>query len=153
MVACVLIMYAYSLNLYDKNRHQTISFDQKMLMNPANEPPFVLNSSNYRLALGFYIKPNTTFLDISQSINSSSTVQIGLTKVTLSRDPSSGTVTQTNSSSVNLVPCSSDYFNGFKDSNTDYSFMSGLTNAYCLPTDLSIQLTSISENTMMYAVI
>jgi hypothetical protein len=72
-------------------------------------------------------------------------LRISLTQITLSRDPNNNNqVTQTNSSKIDLVPCSSDYFNGFKDANTDYTFMAGLPNAYCLPTNLSIQLTTIS---------
>ena len=27
-------MYAYSLNIYDINRHRTVSYDQKILVNP-----------------------------------------------------------------------------------------------------------------------
>ena len=110
-----------------------------------------LDSSNFGLAIGFYLKPNTSFLDVSAYINSTSNLGIKVTQITFTRDPTTNYVSQTNTSVTDFVQCSNTYFDNFKDSNTDYSFMSNLQNAFCLNPSTPLTLTASSNSAYHYA--
>jgi hypothetical protein len=47
-----------------------------------------------------------------------------------------------------MVPCTSDYFKGFEDNNTDYSFLSSVKNAWCIPKNLTLNITPTSSSTV-----
>lgn len=49
-----------------------------MLMDPDNTPPLQLNNTNFRLAVGFYMKPDFSFLNVGQYINSTVNSVIGV---------------------------------------------------------------------------
>jgi hypothetical protein len=91
------------------------------------------------------------FSDVSAFINSTSTVKIGLTLITQTRNQSNNNAITTTSTTTNLATCPGTYFDGFKDSNTDYNYISGLTRAYCLPSNLSITLSAFSSMQSKYA--
>ena len=120
-----------------------------MISDISKEPELVLNSSNFRLALGFYLNPNTSFINVSALVNTTSNIIITVSQINMLRD-SNNVLTQ-NETINRLVPCSNDYFDGFKDRNTDYSFLNGLPFAWCLPLNISLNLTAISsKNPMQY---
>lgn len=49
------------------------------------------------------------------------------------------------------MPCTSDYFSNFTDKNTDYNFLNGLQNGWCIPLNLTLNLTPIATaNYMQY---
>ena len=112
-----------------------------------NEAALVLNSSNFRLSLGFYLNPNGTYTNVSSILNTTSNVTIYVSQVTLTRANDS-TLTQ-NETLYSLEPCTTDYFTNFTDSNTDYSFLNGLENGWCLPTNVSFNLSPISTRDLM----
>jgi hypothetical protein len=74
-------------------------------------------------------------------------VVVLVTQVTLTRG-ANNLITQTTTNGT-LVPCNASYFNGFQDTNTDYGFITGLPNAFCLPSNMTFSLTAISARTTM----
>jgi len=135
LVLIVILMAFAAVNDFGERRNRTVSHNQYMITDTSLEPGLTLDSTNFRIALGFYIKPNTSFIDVSAYLNSTSNLGIKLTQTTLTRNINNNNyVTETNSTAVNFIQCAGTYFDGFKDSNTDYSFMSNLQNAFCLPT-------------------
>ena len=147
----IILMSVFTLNAYGQRRNRTISHEQ-YLVTDQNDPGLFLTSSNFRISLGFYIKPNTSFIDVAQYLNSTSNLAISLTMTTLTRDTANNNnLTISNSTKVDFSQCSSTYFDGFKDSNTDYTFMNNLQNAFCLPTSQVIELTSQSSTRYQYA--
>jgi len=120
-----------------------------MISDISNEPELVLNSSNFRLALGFYLNPNATLLNVSSLVNTTSNVIITVNQISMVRNISN--LLNQNETVYRLVPCTNDYFDNFKDKNTDYSFLNGLPFAWCLPLNISLNLTAISsKNPMQY---
>jgi hypothetical protein len=77
-----------------------------------------------------------------------SNVAVAIEQVTLTRN-SNGLLSRSINATV-LTKCPSNYFDGFKDNNTDYSFLDGVTNGYCLPSNVTLQLSSISSNPLQY---
>lgn len=102
----------------------------------------MLNSSNFRLALGFHLHPNVSLVNVSSLVNTSSNVTIIVSQANLVRG-SNNLLSQTQND-YSLIPCSNTYFDDFKDKNTDYTFLSNLTFAWCLPLNLSLNLTPMS---------
>lgn len=50
-----------------------------------------------------------------------------------------------------MTQCPDNYFDNFKDANTDYSFLINLNNSYCIPKDFSLKLSGSSSSEMHYA--
>lgn len=49
-----------------------------MSTNVTNEEKIILNHNNFRLAVGFYKKPNFNFVNVTSLVNSTSTVGIAV---------------------------------------------------------------------------
>lgn len=147
MIACIILMYVYYVSIFRDDRNQIVSHESKMEEYLASSKPFRLTPNNFRLALGFYRKPNTTFLNVDTLV--APNVVIGVEQITITRD-SNGLLSR-GTTFTELSKCSGNYFDGFKeDSNTDYSFLAGLANGYCLPTNLDLYLSSIASNPLQY---
>ncbi len=52
-----------------------------------------------------------------------------------------------------MTQCTDNYFDDFKDSNTDYNFLINLNNSFCIPEDFSLKLSGSSSSEMHYATI
>ena len=118
-----------------------------MIADTTNEPGLILNHTNYGCVLGFYVKPNTTFLDVSYLVNTTSTVIIVASQITVIRDITTGLITQTEVMNQ-MVPCTPDYFKDYQDNNTDNSFLSSVKYGWCLPKNLTLNITPTSARTV-----
>jgi len=74
---------------YENNTNSTISLQKYLIPDATNESAFVLDGSNFRLALGFYMNPNTSFYNVSSLVNTSSNVVITVSQITLIRNSDS----------------------------------------------------------------
>lgn len=126
-----------------------VSYDRGMLVDPMNTPPIQLNETNFRLALGFYTKPSFAFQNVSAFINSSATSTIA---ISVYQD----LLTWVNNTMVpvetkfDLVPCPSNYFDRFMSSNEDPTYFSSVINGFCIPYNVSLNLTSEILNNYQY---
>lgn len=84
LIACILVMNVYSVAIYNRNHNETISHDQRIESNAATAAPFELNSSNYRLAVGFLTRPSTDYKNVASLVNQG--VGIGIRQVAITRD-------------------------------------------------------------------
>ena len=123
-----------------------------MLADPDNTPPLQLNSSNFRLAVGFYKKPDFAFVNVGQYINSTASSVIAVS-VFMYRQAWINDRLVSSETMVDLVPCSGDYFDNFMSPNEDPSYYTSVTNGFCLPSNLSLNLTSsIFNNSQFFKV-
>ena len=87
LVIIVLLMSLYAVSEFGERRNRTVSHNQYMITDTSLEPWLTLDSTNFRIALGFYIKPNVSFIDVSAFLNTTSNLGIKLTQTTLTRNP------------------------------------------------------------------
>lgn len=77
-IALILCIFLYYLILFDSKTNYLISYDRGILADPDNTPPLQLNYSNFRLAVGFYTKPDLSFVNVGQFINSTASSVIAV---------------------------------------------------------------------------
>ncbi len=144
------MIFGYYLVLYDSQQNYQISYDRGMLVDPDRTPPLQLDTNtNFRIAFGFYSKPGMVFENVSPYINgsASSTLAISIYQVSQVWNNSQLAIMETK---YDLMPCPADYFKGFMNPNDDPSYFSSLTNGFCLPYNLSLNLTSNVIDNMQF---
>lgn len=146
MIACILLMFSYYITIFHTTQNQIISHERKIEKNTVNSSAWALHPDIFRLAVCFYQKPNSTSLNVDTFTTSN--VAVGLEQIILTRN-SSGFLSRS-TTLIEMIKCPESYFDGFKDKNTDYSFLVGVTNGYCVPSNVTLQLSSIWSNPLQY---
>lgn len=151
-IVLLVLIYFYFLILYDTKANYLISYDRSMLADPDNTPPLQLNDTNFRLAVGFYTKPDFSFVNVAQYINSTANSVIGVSVFMYSQSWINSRL-DISETKVDMIPCPSNYFDGFMSPNDDPSYYTSVTNGFCLPSTLNLSLTSnIFNNSQFFKV-
>lgn len=143
----IFSLFLYYVINFSKGFDRRISYNREMPIDPSAFPPMQLNTSqNFRAAFGFYRKPDFSFQNISNIYNNS-LVGISMFQYTQTWVNSSMVITENR---IDLVPCPRDYFDLFMSPNDDPSYYSSLPNGYCLPVNLTLNLTAELFNGSQY---
>lgn len=112
-----------------------------MLLDPVNSPPLVLNTSeNFRVAFGFYTKPDFAFVNVSSFNLNGPGSTIGAT-IFQYQQTWINNIISISETRYDLVACPANYFDGYMSPNEDPSYYSSVANGYCLPDNITLLLT------------
>lgn len=138
MVIFIILVAVFEVGVLLNNGGVTTSTD--VLMDDGVNSTAITLTTGKNFKLGIKFIDNTNLQTVSVS-NYLSKVGISLLKQTYKRN--NGTISST-IGSIDLVPCPSGYIESWMG-NTDSSYYSGLSSAYCVPDNLDLTISGNPE--------
>ncbi len=87
LIIVTIFFYVKMLIAYDTQSNKTVSYERNIKYYNSNTSQTVstFTYDNFSLAVGFYVKPNTSFVNVSQFVSSAAGVKISAYQTRLVR--------------------------------------------------------------------